>query len=265
MKKILEYKVFDLLQNKENEEFLDKVKKENPDLYIKFLNVLGNKGLDRAKEKYKEYDPEYIKSERSKKKKENNKKNKEKLRKNLLELYSEEIKEIEKILSESPLKKILKYIKSDEILKEYLEKCRAKKQYKNTFLEVIRGQFNKFRGNRWLSHTKIEYLLFTQSKYSEYDFEKITNNIITISHSYNLEKHESDYNLSINRSGTHTMYDIMKGEEFIKYRNKSMEDLVCYNITENELLNKIKKLSYYLSDDFYEEWKMEQDVKKYNL
>ena len=59
MKRILEYKVFDILKNKENENFLDKVKKENPDLYSKFLNIIGNKGLEIAKQKYQEYYPEF--------------------------------------------------------------------------------------------------------------------------------------------------------------------------------------------------------------
>ncbi len=60
MKKILEYRVFDLLKDKDNEKFLDKVKKENPDMYAKFLNLVGNKGLEVAKQKYQEYDPEYV-------------------------------------------------------------------------------------------------------------------------------------------------------------------------------------------------------------
>jgi len=40
--------------------FLDKVKKENPEMFAKFLNIVKNKGLDIAIEKYKEFDKEYI-------------------------------------------------------------------------------------------------------------------------------------------------------------------------------------------------------------
>ena len=106
-------------------------------------------------------------------------------------------------------------------------------------------------------------LQFIETHYSDYDFESFKNSIILISHYYNLNEHKSTYKFSINRSGRGgTMYDIMKGEEYIKYRNEAMEDLGG-EYSENELLDKIKKMSYYLSDDFYKEWEMEQNVKKY--
>ena len=40
--------------------FLDKVKKENPEMFVKFLNIVKNKGLDIAIGKYNEFDKEYI-------------------------------------------------------------------------------------------------------------------------------------------------------------------------------------------------------------
>jgi len=66
MKRLFEFKVYDILQDKDNEKFLDKVKKENPDLYTRFLNIVGNKGLDVAKEKYKEFDPVLVKIQQQK-------------------------------------------------------------------------------------------------------------------------------------------------------------------------------------------------------
>ena len=68
MNRILEYRVFDLLKDPENEKFLDKVKKENPDEYNRFLNLVGNKGLEVAKQKYQIYDPEYKKQKEAEEK-----------------------------------------------------------------------------------------------------------------------------------------------------------------------------------------------------
>jgi hypothetical protein len=69
MRKIYEYRVFDILKVPENEKFLAKVKKENPDLYTKFLNLVGNKGIEKTKEIYVDYDPEVVKKREAKKKK----------------------------------------------------------------------------------------------------------------------------------------------------------------------------------------------------
>ena len=61
MKKLLEFGVFDILKDPKNEEFLDKVKKENRDLYPQFLNILKRKGLEVAMKEYEPHDPNYIK------------------------------------------------------------------------------------------------------------------------------------------------------------------------------------------------------------
>ena len=42
MKKLLEYRVFDLLKDPDNEKFLSKVKTENPDLYVQFTSYYSN-------------------------------------------------------------------------------------------------------------------------------------------------------------------------------------------------------------------------------
>ena len=44
-------------------DFLNKVKNENPEMYGKFFNLVRNKGLDFAKEKYFQFDKERLSSE----------------------------------------------------------------------------------------------------------------------------------------------------------------------------------------------------------
>jgi len=69
MKKLLEFRAFDILKDEKNQEFLKKIKTENPDLYSTFVNIIGKKGLEIAKQKYEPYDPEYKKILKEKEKK----------------------------------------------------------------------------------------------------------------------------------------------------------------------------------------------------
>jgi hypothetical protein len=110
MRRILEFRVYDILKDPENEKFLDQVKKENPNLYSKFLNIVGNKGLEKAKEKYKEYDPIAVeKIEKAEKEKQRliNKEKLEKAKKEyrnlILNKYKDKIDEINNILADDKL------------------------------------------------------------------------------------------------------------------------------------------------------------------
>ena len=49
-------------------EFLKMVKEQNPDLYNRFFSLVKNRGLEIAKEKYKEFDPIYQKQLKRKEK-----------------------------------------------------------------------------------------------------------------------------------------------------------------------------------------------------
>jgi len=53
------------LKTREGLDFIKKIKLENPDLLNKFLNIVTNKGLNVAIEKYKEFDPEIIARKKS--------------------------------------------------------------------------------------------------------------------------------------------------------------------------------------------------------
>jgi hypothetical protein len=68
MKNLIESIVKNILKESEEEyTFLKKVVGENPSLYSRFYSIVKNKGLEVAKEKYKEYDPELIKQKEKEK------------------------------------------------------------------------------------------------------------------------------------------------------------------------------------------------------
>lgn len=70
MSKMFEQVVKNLLKESDDEyTFLKKVKAENPTLYSKFYSIIKNKGLDAAKQKYNEFDPELIKQRQKNQKK----------------------------------------------------------------------------------------------------------------------------------------------------------------------------------------------------
>ena len=58
------------LRTNDESDFLKKVKNENPEMYVRFVNLIKNRGLDYAKEIYKTYDKEIISNELKSKKKE---------------------------------------------------------------------------------------------------------------------------------------------------------------------------------------------------
>ena len=48
MKRLFEFRVYDIIKDDNNREFLNKVKDENPELYDRFMSLIGNKGLEIA-------------------------------------------------------------------------------------------------------------------------------------------------------------------------------------------------------------------------
>jgi hypothetical protein len=147
MKKLLEFRLFDLLKDKDNEDFLNKVKKENPDKYMLFVNILGRKGLEIAKTEYEEYDPNYVKIKKEKEKvekaewkKQNNKEKKEQRHDELLKKYSSEITEVYDILKNSSLKKLKQNIENDKNLSYFLKYTKI--HYTKDFLKILKDNRN---------------------------------------------------------------------------------------------------------------------------
>lgn len=281
MKKLLEYRVFDLLKNPENEKFLSKVKKENPDLYMQFLNIVGNKGLEVAKQKYQYHDPD-VKKEREKKEKEEkalkkklgNKKYKEDQIKSYLDSYKKEIDEYETALIFSPLHTLANKIKSDDRISEYLESCRAKKSYKNKFKELLKQP--RYLSYRFDSRLNLDSLSFYAKNYSYQDGQDLTNSIIRIEHFYKKDTKESTFDVYFrlfdNEWDSYFLprIDGKKESVFLRQRNEQAQKLDKTNIGEKELYDIIfNKFSVLLDDRVYQrwhkEWELRQNANKYNL
>lgn len=274
--KILEFRLYDLLKNKDNEDFLNKVKKENPDKYSMFISILGNKGLETAKLKYEIYDPEYIrkkkeieKSELVKIKKQNRIYNKEQFHKDILQQYSSEINIIEDILRNSMLKRLQKQIKNDKNLLTFSK--HTKEKYTNNFLKILKN-------NSDIRHTleiydtpdgKKSYNIFIDMlEYIYDDFYYETKPILTIKQFYNLAENKFLYDISYNFNDGFS-FDHNKENDFIDERNHYLDKLKLYHIDNVELYKNINIFSNLFSkkfyDDWYIKWTFKNKVNKYNI
>jgi hypothetical protein len=54
------------LMSDEGQIFIKKIRQQNPELELRFRNIILNKGLNIAIDKYNEFDPEYIKQQKQK-------------------------------------------------------------------------------------------------------------------------------------------------------------------------------------------------------
>jgi len=268
MKRLLEFKIYDILKDADNEKFLNKVKKENPDLYSKFLNLVGNKGLKIAKEKYVEYDPETIKkreeeekAERARLKQIGRKKDKEERESIILKKYEKEIREIKYILNTPDLQLISNKIKSNSVLSKLLKGC--KKQYESTFKKMIS---NPIKLNLY-GDVKIDTLKYNTISWW---YEKTSHSFLTIIRYYNLRDKKISYSLKFNFPFDYTLGVVAKESEFLTSRNKYIENLNGYELDEKELNERLfKKLPYVLSEEVREKWMEEYELRqtsnKYNL
>lgn len=276
--KILEFRLYDLLKNKDNEDFLNKVKKENPDKYTMFVNILGNKGLETAKFKYKIYDPEFIKKEKEKEKaekteikKQNRIYNKEQFHNLILQEYSSQIKTINDILKNTLLKKIKKQIKNDGNLLMFSKHTKAK--YTNNFLIILKNNFD-IRSNLIIYDTpngKISINIFIDKL--EYNYNDLYNDddvILTIKQYYNLAENKFLYDVSYNFSGGDFFsFDRNKDDNFVDERNHYLDNLKLYKIDKVELYKNINIFSNLFSKKFYDDWHYKwtfnNKANKYNL
>lgn len=278
MKRLLEFKVYDILQDKDNVKFLDKVKKETPELYTRFLNIIGNKGLDIAKQKYQEYDPEYAKLKREKEKEEillrkkiGNKEREKQLDELYLEEYNTEINDIKKILSATLLKELDQNIQKNKSISDFLKFL--EKNYKNDFAGLLkkpRGFGYNLKFNPKLLVDSIMYNYIDYEDNGEWDEKKLTTHIMSIHQHYDISTKKLIYNLYFNVPDDYDVNSLInskpKEKEFIQYRNQYINNLGKSNIDKEELYKIIfEKLVIRLSDEHYDEWKMLHDANKYNL
>lgn len=283
MKRLFEFKTYDILQDKDNEKFLDKVKKENPELYTRFLNLVGNKGLDVAKEKYKEFDPEYVKIQKQKEKeekalrkkignKERNKQLSKELEIKFLKDYKSEIEYVENILLNSPLKTLEQHIQNNKIIGNLFKEFT--KRYKNDFHEKLKKP-RLSRGENLDFHYKV---LVDSLSYSYVDYEatiystvKIYKKVMTILQYYDASTKNLSYNIYFDFPHqfdyNNFIADRDKEDVFIQSRNTYITDVLSKsNIDKAELYDIIfGKLEHILKDEVYDNWKMKHDANKYNL
>jgi hypothetical protein len=270
MKRILEYKVFDLLKDQDNVDFLDKVKKENPDLYAQFLSTLGNKGLEIAKKKYQEYDPEFVKSEKLRKKRESTKEFKDKKKENILIAWSDEIKEIENILSSTPLKNIAKYIEDNTNITKYMRSAGYKKKYENVFLQLVKNPFKLPSEFRSRGSIYIDNIMFgSDFRYKSWFGEDPTS-FIRLYQFYNIIEKKLTYTIKFGMPDI-DIYSIPsvdnnKMPEYLTQRNNYIQiKLGQDKIDIEELYKIINNFSVTLSEEAYKNWVIENDMKKYNM
>lgn len=273
--KILEFRLYDLLKNKDNEDFLNKVKKENPDKYSMFIDILGNKGLETAKLKYEIYDPEFIKKEKEKEKaekaeirKQNRINKKEQYHNEILQKYSSEINAINDILKNSLLKKIQKQIKNDGNLLRFSKFIKTK--YTNNFLKILKNDFD-IRHNLTYDTPdgKKSYNVFIDKLEYIYDDWYESNTILTIKQHYNLAENKFLFDISFNFSNNDFSFDHNKENDFIDSRNSYLDNLKLYHIDKVELYKNINNFSKLFNknfyDDWYKDWTFKNKVNKYNL
>lgn len=281
MKKLLEFRLFDLLKDKDNEVFLNKVKKENPDKYMLFVNILGRKGLEIAKTEYEEYDPTYVKIKKEKEKKEqtewrkqNNKEKKEQQHDELLKKYSSEINEVNNILKNSLLKRIEKNIENDKNLSYFLKY--AKTHYTKDFLKILKDNRDiedTFKVYDYPDGTPRGYrfLIDTLSYSVDDEFEDSRIIILKISQYYILTSKKLTYNIDFNLD---TVYELPgdrnKEKDFIEQRSNYLDKLTRIGLDKDELYKIIfgtfsKLLSKEVYDKWYEDWKLKNRMKKYNI
>ncbi|MCF7796061.1 hypothetical protein K9M42_03125 [Patescibacteria group bacterium] len=251
--KLFEYRASEILKDEENSKFLYKVKDENPNLYSRFLSIVGNKGINIAKQKYSQYDPEEIKIRNRKIKKEEKRRIKEDSQKKFLEKYSGIIKKLNDELQTSPLKRILQFIKTEPKLKHWKKKYKKILNINNKFKFEIDIKFGT------ISLDQVELFPPTMFK----DFEEFGSESLTIKRKAvlkNNEFFEFKYSVMFNFE-----YDYFNDNKFEIDKFEKISKLNTYNLTFDDLKEILEKFKYYMSQKYYKDWKIEQEINKYNL
>lgn len=288
MKKLLEFGVFDILKDPKNEEFLDKVKKENRDLYPQFLNILKRKGLEVAMKEYEPHDPNYVKirqqrekEEKALRKKQSTKEFKEEYNKIILNREKDKIDEIQKVLSFTILKNLGNSIDKFKNISEYLTGCKSKKQYTNKFNEILKHPLRiSYELDR--EDINIDSLSFVSKYNNYYDGEDDQINvIIRIEHFYSLKDKESKFSISygLYPDGDFDEYDkwstyipTIDAKKVVGYLYSRKKYAKSFNIEKgklNEIYESLGKIDGLLNEEFYNEWfkeyDLKQNAKKYNI
>jgi len=257
MKKIYEFRVYDIMKDDNNREFLNKVKDENPELYDRFMSLVGNKGLEIAKQKYVQYDPEEIKKVEKESKR--NKKIAQKQRKKqnyhdyIMNEYGDVFREVTEYLKTSPLKGILNIVTQEKNLKRW------KKLYRTGDLKLSNSMITSFSPSK-----PIDKINITPRIYKNMDVVEFREDSVKIYQYVNLSRDKQSiigYYFSIR-------FDFeldFIGDDFDIEKNNKINELRRSSIDLEGLKEILEMFKYYMSDKYKEDWKIEQEVGKYNL
>ncbi len=255
MKRIFEYRVYDILKDDDNREFLDKVKDENPDMYGRFVSLVGNKGLEVAKQRYLKHDPVEINRVKKEKKKETREQQKwtrlEQKHNFIMSNYGDAIKKISDHLDTSPLKKILPIIKQEKNLRKW------KKQYKSSNLK-IGNQITSFSASKPIDTVVLSPRIYKNRNTIEFQEDSITiyQYVDLLRGGNSIKK----FYFSIIFA-----FDIDFVDDFNMARNLKLDSLRTLNTDYDGLMEVIEKFKYYMSDKYREDWEVEKESEKYNL
>lgn len=252
MKRLFEFRVYDIMKDEDNRKFLSKVKDENPDIYDRFMSLIGNKGLEIAKQKYKQYDPVEIAERSRRKTKEEKEKVKEEALRKKEEKFGRISYEIYEYLETSPLKSILPILRKEKNLTSWIKKYKTLFKGPNSFNLRTSG----WRDNVW--HIDVDEFNYLRSAYMKELDENVSVKIKQTLTINNNKIEKSRFNVSFNYEG---FFDKFENDRAVK-----IEQLNSYKYVSFEEVKKLlEKFKYYMSDKYKEDWKIEQEAGKYNL
>lgn len=290
--KLFEFNIAELRKNKEIDDFLRKVKSENPEEYARFVSLVGNKGLEIAKQKYEPYDPEYKKLMKQKEKEKEARRKREKTKEfrdqrdsEIITKLEPTINEIEGILLDSPLKTLLYDIKKDNKLNDFLfNQLRCKEKYSNEFKGWLKKPVNlerELKLNLSIDSLTIQSYLVGSIWFEE---EQSPKNVINVKQHYKSgiyfkgdlmkefnKERELRYSVEFGIPeddfyGAFLKMDKGREKEYIEERNSAIRKLSAFLITKEELYKKIfEDFVYLISQEHYEEWKFKKNVADYNI
>lgn len=254
MKRLFEFRVYDIMKDDDNREFLNKVKDENPELYGRFMSLVGNKGLKIAKQKYFEFDPvEVAEREKLRKKEEKQKKkdeSEEKSRNHFLSKYLDIVNYINNYLRTSPLRSVIKNVREEKNLINWV------KQYKTEFKGIYSDSFS-------LTHDPIDSVKILPPNHKmHHEFGDSR----SIEIKQYIDKLTTDKKVERFKFQARFNFEPYGMNDFIIDQRLKIGELTTYkSLTLEELNILLEKFKYYMSDKYKEDWKIEQEAEKYNL
>lgn len=269
MNTIFEYHI---VGNSSETEFMDKVKTENPDMTDRFRSLMKNKGLEYAKDKYKDFDPAVIKERTRLKRLDDKRKTKGNYEEELRIKYKDAINDIRDLIYEYSLKKIADQFKRNPRLKSFLRGW----EYTNKIGNLIRN-IEKFKRdydhNYWMD---IEKLVLCTSNKKDKEFSISEEDTITlemilgkpstekrISYNINFDMYEHDYDTQFSTS------DGLTPKGYIEWRNIKINDLSrkrenC-GLSHYQLLKVLNEFSDLMKPDSIELFNKEMAMKRFDL